>query len=92
MRKTKTPYRINNKTILIELTDKGRLPSQKYLKLFSNFFDFLLENISEMDNVVYGLFTKSVEELKEMVREKDIIELILMNKANREANNNYSYQ
>ena len=36
-RKTKTPYRINNKIILVEITDKGRLLLKKYIILYSMF-------------------------------------------------------
>ena len=39
-RKTKTPYRINNKTIIVEITDKGRLLLKNILNYIQSFSIF----------------------------------------------------
>ena len=71
-RKTKTPYRVNNKTIIVEITDKGRLLLKKYIKLYSTFFNIPVESFTINKNIL-GLFNKSVDELKTIVQKYDIL-------------------
>ena len=81
-RKTKTPYRINNKAIILEITDKGRLLLKKYIKLYSTFFNIPEERFTIGKNVL-GLFNKSVDELKKIVQQYDILALMAQNVINR---------
>jgi hypothetical protein len=82
-RKTKTPYRIPNSTIIIEITDKGRLLLKKYIKLYSTFFSIPEEKLTINKNVL-GLFTKSVDELKKIVQKDDIAILMFANADSRD--------
>ena len=81
-RKTKTPYSVNNKAVIVEITDKGRLLLQQYIKLYSTFFNIPEERFIINRNIL-GLFNKSVDELKPLVQKYDILKLILKNADNR---------
>jgi hypothetical protein len=85
-RKTKTPYRINNKAIILEITDKGRLLLEKYVILYSTFFNIPVERFTINKNIL-GLFNKSVDELKKIVQQYDILALMAQNVINRNAVN-----
>ena len=85
-RKTNTPYSINNRAVLIEITAKGKLLLEKYLFMYSHYFNAKIPDTVEglkKQIQVEGLFSKSVEELKEMARKDDILELILKNRKNK---------
>ena len=82
-RKTKTPYRVNNRAIIIEITDKGRLLLKKYIKLYSTFFNIPEEKLT-INRKVLGLFTKSVDELKKIVQKDDIATLMFANADSRD--------
>jgi hypothetical protein len=83
-RKTKTPYSVNNKTIIVEMTDKGRLLLQKYIELYTKFFNVPEERFT-INRDILGLFKKSVDELKPMVQKDDITQIMFRNADNRRA-------
>lgn len=82
-RKTKTPYRTKNSTIIVEITDKGGLLLKKYIGLYSRFFNVPKDELTINKNVI-GLFAKSVDELKAIVQKEDLLVLMIQNAHNRD--------
>jgi hypothetical protein len=65
---------------------------RKYIKLYSRFFD-IPDNALTIDKTILGLFNKSVDELKEIVQENDIRDIMIKNKDSRNGmRNNISHK
>jgi hypothetical protein len=79
-RKTKTPYRVNNRTVIVEVTNKGKLLLNKYSDMYRIYFGI---KIGTIDTKFLGLFTKSVDELKKIIQKDDILSIMAQNAANR---------
>ncbi len=83
-RKRKIPYGVNNKVVIVEITDKGRLLLKRYRELYSRFFNIQIENLT-IDKNILGLYAKSITELKKMVNkdEYDVLALMIQRAHNR---------
>ena len=82
-RKNKYPLKIHNNITIIEITDKGKTLLRKYLDFYSNLG--IINNVDKLRNKLKndsGLLSKSIDELKHIVNEKDIIDIIVRSNFN----------